>query len=110
MGVRPLEDGWRRVAIRPLPGKMLQSASIAVLTPRGDVSLGFERSASTFSAIVTIPGNTMAHVCLPRYLFEPGATCKVSMLGTVVESKTAGALLCLREELGGGVHSLVMTC
>jgi hypothetical protein len=89
---------------------MLQSASIAVLTPRGDVGLGFERSASTFSAVVAIPGNTMAHVCLPRYLFGPGATCKVSKQGTVVDSKTAGALLCLREDLGGGVHSLMMTC
>jgi hypothetical protein len=89
---------------------MLQSASITVLTPRGAVALGFEGSASTFSATVTIPGNTMAHVCLPRYLFAPHATCKVSKQGAPVAAENAGALLCLREEVGGGVHSLVMTC
>ena len=110
MGIRPLEDGWRRVAIRPLPGKMLQSASITVLTPRGIIGLEFEGSSSTFLATVTIPGNTFAHICLPRYLFEPRATCKISNTGTLVDSENAGALLCLREELGGGVHSLIMTC
>lgn len=110
MGVRPLEDGWRRVAIRPLPGRMLQSASITVLTPRGLVALSFEASASTFLATVTIPGNTMAHVCLPRYLFAPHATCKVFKQGAPIAADTAGALLCLREVVGGGVYSLAMTC
>ena len=120
MGVRPLEDGWRRVAIRPLPsmelspsfcapahpgapcrrvlptdtahasprllaltpvyvpGLLAASAAIAVPTGRGVIKLSFKTVVSSHggstwgnhNANVTIPGNTRAQICLPRYLFD----------------------------------------
>ena len=110
MGIRPLADGWRRVAIRPLPGRLLRSASITVLTPRGVVSVAFDATVSTFSATITVPGNTIAQICLPRYLFEAHALCTVSAHGAPVSAKNAGALLCLREDVGGGIHLVTMAC
>lgn len=41
MGVRPIEDGWRRIAIRPLPVSKLTQAAMTVLTPRGNVTISF---------------------------------------------------------------------
>ena len=127
MGVRPLEDGWRRVAIRPLPPTDLESASIEVPTGRGLVKLSFVQSASDFAANVTIPGNTFAQVCLPRYLFAsstrgqggPGRagrreqrnlTCPCLLDGRQVPSSANGGLQCLTDDLGGGEHAIVMKC
>jgi hypothetical protein len=63
MGVRPLDDGWRRIAIRPLPGSKLKQASMAVLTPRGSVALSFEMATvNRWLMNVTVPGNTQAEV------------------------------------------------
>ena len=45
MGLRPLADGWRRVAIRPLPAKALASASIELLTLRGPLGLARQLGA-----------------------------------------------------------------
>jgi alpha-L-rhamnosidase len=64
MGVRPIEDGWRRIAVRPLPGSQLTRAAMTVLTPRGEVALSFEKEAPRGWALnLTIPGNTKAQVC-----------------------------------------------
>ena len=43
MGVRPLEPGWGRIAIRPLPpaAHNLSAATLHTPTPRGMVSLSF---------------------------------------------------------------------
>lgn len=63
MGVRPLDDGWRRIAIRPLPGSKLKQASMAVLTPRGVVGLSFDMATvDRWVMNVTLPGNTKAQV------------------------------------------------
>jgi alpha-L-rhamnosidase len=111
MGIRPLADGWRRVAIRPLPGKLLRSASVTVLTPRGVVGVAFDATASTFSATVTVPGNTIAQICLPRYVFGAHAVCTVTTHNNApIRAENAGALLCLRDDVGGGTHSFTMTC
>ena len=100
MGVRPIEDGWRRIAIRPLPGSQLTKAAMTVLTPRGEVAVSFEKEALQGWALnLTVPGNTKAQVCVPRYLFA-GMICGVTVSESnggyqPVASSEKGALLCL---------------
>ena len=110
MGVRPSEDGWRTIAVRPLPAKSMTSASLDVLTLRGPVKLAFTAGPSTFALKVTVPGNTVAEVCLPRYLFAEAATCIATVGGTLVAADRLGGLLCLTKSLGGGVYQVEMTC
>jgi hypothetical protein len=130
MGVRPLQDAWRRVAIRPLPSTKLASASIEVPTMRGLIRLSFTttleptRSGLTFAANITIPGNTFAQVCLPLYLLgaasrgvsndvaspSSAAHCVTLLHGTEVASARMGGLLCLVEDLGGGEWNVQMNC
>ena len=109
MGVRPLQDGWRRVAIRPLPGRQLSRAAIKVPTQRGSIELAFDVQPKAFAATITIPGNTFAEVCLPLYLFA-GSACTVQVGGTEVGASKKGALMCLDEDLGGGAHAVRMAC
>ena len=113
MGLRPLEDAWSRIAIKPLPSAALTSASLEVLTARGTVKLAFARQASSFTANVTIPGNTLAQVCLPRYLLsssDQSSKCSATLADKEVPSANAGGLLCLSTELGGGFHTVKMSC
>lgn len=110
MGIRPLADGWERIAIRPLPVPSLTSGNISVLTPRGAVNLGFSLSSSSIATSITVPGNTFAEVCLPRYLFGSGAQCSATMGGSTISTNDAGGLTCLRSDLGGGHYDIVLHC
>ena len=109
-GLRPLADAWRRVAIRPLPAKALASASISVLTLRGPLALAFAATPASFVANITVPGNTLAQLCLPRYLFDEAAACAVALDGAAVATRATGGLLCLDKDLGAGVYAAVMRC
>ena len=121
MGVRPLDTGWRRVAIRPLPPRSahLTSASIVVPTMRGDVGLAWSlNSNGTFTATVTVPGNTVAQLCLPRYLI--GSAKDASTRCTIRDSTGAahallhggesGGLACVAQDLPPGVHHAELAC
>jgi len=132
MGVRPADDGWRRVTVKPMPSLKLTSASIKIWTQRGLIGLAFETTtqskssksaasasaagvdasaeAPSFTATLTLPGNTAAEVCLPLYLFDFGSKCQVTVADQGVAATTAGALLCLDDNLWGGVHQIVMLC
>lgn len=110
MGVRPLTDGWERLAIRPLPSRDLTSASIDVLTPRGTVKVAFSVSASAMSLNLTMPGNTLGQVCMPRYIFGSTATCTVTVGGHPAVATNAGGLTCLTSDVGGGDYLVVMSC
>ena len=110
MGVRPLQDGWRRLTIRPLPARALTSATLQITTLRGVVLLSFRATPSAFEANFTVPGNTKAQVCLPRYLFADSATCVLRVGGEVLPASRAGGLLCVDSDFGGGSYSLLMGC
>jgi len=114
MGIRPIEDGWRRVAIKPMPSVKLAAASIAVPTLRGDVTLSFESAATQgkFSANVTVPGNTFAEFCLPRYLLDAGGskTCKMEVGAKPAKLKPFMHLACLAHDLGPGTHMAELSC
>ena len=110
MGVRPLEDAWRRLSIRPLPARALASAQLQMTTLRGVVSLSFKALPSAFEANFTVPGNTQAQVCMPRYLFPDKSVCAMRVGGKALATSRAGGLLCADADFGGGAYSLLMEC
>lgn len=110
MGIRPGSDGWRTISIRPMPSITLRAASIAILTPRGRVALSFTSNTSTFDVRITVPGNTNADVCLPRYLFGEGAECTATLDGSQARSEPLGALQCFSQAVGGGDHAASIAC
>ena len=139
VGVRPLADAWRRVALRPLPSRALATVHLSVPTPRGVVALAFAFNATTttatataaaaatpsggsFAVNVTLPGNTVGELCLPRYLFDARAQCSLRIASESTVSGAAaatpvtacavarGALLCAAADLGPGYHVALLEC
>ena len=49
MGMRPTDDGWRKVTIKPLPSSKLLSASLRMSTLRSVVGLAFDTTATTLN-------------------------------------------------------------
>ena len=109
MGVRPLEPAWRRVAVHPQPGTKLRRASMRVPTLRGEISLSFSREgAAPFALNLTLPGNTVAEVCLPTALL--GAAARLWLDGEAVAAVRPAdrpGQLCLPHNLGGGAWQVV---
>ena len=120
MGVRPLEAAWRRFMVRPLPPASLRRASIVLPTIRGEVTLAFVATGAAFTANVTVPGNTLAQLCLPRYLLSApadaigtSASCTISVGGEarpLLAGGVTGGLACLAHDLGPGHHVAVLSC
>ena len=110
MGVRPLAQGWETLTVRPIPSGNLTRASIQVPTPRGTVKLSFVQSGAgtqawAWDANVTVPGNTRAQVCAPRYLAPEAANCKVTP-----RAVRRGALVCLENVIVGGSLRMQVVC
>lgn len=109
MGIRPLEPAWRRIAVHPQPGSTLTHAAMLVPTLRGEVRFSFERARDQFALNLSVPGNTIAEVCLPV-----GLLCKrprVILDGATVMARTPPrrvGQLCLASDLVGGVHTIVI--
>ncbi|MBR6176513.1 MAG: alpha-L-rhamnosidase [Bacteroidales bacterium] len=64
MGIEPLTAGFATVSIAPKPSS-LSNASITVPSPRGKISVRFEKSSKKFDIYVEIPPNCRARVRLP---------------------------------------------
>ena len=136
MGLAPIEgvlgDAWRVVAVRPFPTAVLPEATLSYPSPRGvfvvafRASLGrwnpshhFRHNTQTGSQTaviqlnVTVPGNTGARACLPKYL-APGyddGQCSVWLDGSTVHLpwQVEDAMLCWPQELSGA-HQIVVRC
>ena len=122
MGVRPVERAWRRIAVHPQPGSSLTHATMTVLTLRGEVKLAFARtsaasalasggSGGVFALNLTVPGNTVAEVCLPVGLLSAsGDHASITLNGAkvvgIVPPGRAGQV-CLPEDLAGGAYTIV---
>ena len=113
MGVRPLERAWRRIAVHPQPGSKLARASMQVPTLRGEVGLSFARelaAGSAFALNLTIPGNTIAEVCLPAALLASSSPVVMMVNGasarTVVPPGRPGQL-CIEGDIPGGTYNIV---
>ncbi len=64
MGIEPLEAGFRRVRIRPLPGN-LDYATIKLPTVRGTITVSYAKEAGKTFLDITIPANVIAEVIPP---------------------------------------------
>jgi alpha-L-rhamnosidase len=66
LGVMPLEPGFRRFQVRPLPVKEVSWAKGLVPTPHGVIDVGWEKKGTTLNLKLTIPKGTEADVALPK--------------------------------------------
>ena len=64
-GLEPLEAGYRRFKVQPLPGGGLTSAKAEVRTPYGPAGSDWKIQDGTFTLTVTVPVNTSCDVTLP---------------------------------------------
>lgn len=65
-GISPLEPGWKKSLIRPVPGGSLTSAKVEHDTPCGTLSCSWSIEAGKFKLALTIPPNTSARVVMPN--------------------------------------------
>ncbi len=126
--------------MHPQPGSSVTRATLSVPTLRGEIQLSFARTRSTDSVThesssstvadgggsefgdgvgsvlslnLTVPGNTLAEVCLPVGLLSdrsPDGYVKITLNGTEVVGRVPDGRigqLCLPQDLQGGVHTIV---
>lgn len=65
-GISPLEPGWKKTKVSPVPGGTVTSAKASYESPYGLVSVSWEvTDGNTFSLDLEVPPNTKALVLLP---------------------------------------------
>ncbi|MET0936767.1 MAG: family 78 glycoside hydrolase catalytic domain [Luteibacter sp.] len=64
-GLRPLAPGWQRIEVRPALTAFLDHAAASVMTPYGEASVAWKKSAKGIDLDVTVPVGTEAVVGLP---------------------------------------------
>ncbi|RAO72323.1 uncharacterized protein BHQ10_008335 [Talaromyces amestolkiae] len=66
-GISPLDPGWRKIQVRPVPGGVLRNAKVAHQSPYGRIecSWSINESDDTFALTIIIPPNSEARVILP---------------------------------------------
>lgn len=66
-GISPLEPGWRKIKVRPVPGGTITSAKVEYESVYGRIFSSWEVNVAdgTFRLKVTIPPNSKAVVILP---------------------------------------------
>ena len=64
-GLEPIEPGYKRFAVRPIPGGNLTGASASVRTPYGVAASAWRIENGAFTLTVTVPVGTTCLVTLP---------------------------------------------
>ncbi|KAI5197127.1 glycoside hydrolase family 78 protein [Aureobasidium subglaciale] len=64
-GISPLEPGWKRSLIRPVPGGSLTHAEVKHDTPYGLLSCNWRMTDGVFTLSIVVPPNTSAKVVMP---------------------------------------------
>jgi len=108
-GIRPLDIGYRTVAVHPQPPQNLTHGAITVPSLRGKVAMSWEMlPGKRFAMTLSVPGNTKADVCLPVGLLPP--RCDLTINGAAAPtSRPHAGQLCLAERLGGGGWQVATT-
>lgn len=75
-GISPLEPGWKKFLVRPIPGGILKSASVKYLSAYGMIETRWKlevgQSGEAFVLEVVVPLNTTAWVVLPNQEEDEG--------------------------------------
>ncbi len=61
-GIAPLDAGWKRIRVKPLPGGTITSAKVSHLSPNGRVACEWTLEGGKIKAVVTVPPNATAEV------------------------------------------------
>lgn len=64
-GIKPLEPGWGKIRIAPVPGATLSSCRARYLSPYGEIDVRWELKDDQLHLEARIPGNTEAEITLP---------------------------------------------
>ncbi len=64
-GISPLEPGYKKILIAPVPGKQLEFAKAEYNSIYGTISSGWKKIDHGLELEVTIPPNTTAKVLIP---------------------------------------------
>lgn len=102
MGVEPIEPGFKRVRIRPQPGS-LTHAELVLPTVRGPIRVAFDSIQTRFQLDLTLPGNTVAEIHLPRL---GNNSPHVTLDGKDYEGRWEGDWLVLTD-IAPGSHTIV---
>lgn len=73
-GLKPLQPGWTKFSVAPIPGGDLTHASTRFLSPSGLISVAWAIKYGQFILSVSVPPNTQAEVLLPGGKAEGGVT------------------------------------
>jgi len=99
LGVRPLEPGFGKTLIRPMPGP-LQRVAATIPTVRGPIGVEIANEPGRpFDLTVSIPVNMTARVEVPL----PGGKGDVTVNGKAVRSTRAGGFAVI-ENVASGTH------
>ncbi|KAJ9658166.1 hypothetical protein H2198_003871 [Neophaeococcomyces mojaviensis] len=66
-GLHPLEPGWKRIRVRPMPGGKLTSCHARLLSPYGMIDINWRLDGEKMYLEALVPGNTTAEVTLPGH-------------------------------------------
>jgi alpha-L-rhamnosidase len=64
-GISPMEPGYKKIRIAPLPGAALTAATGEYDSPYGKIVSNWKIENKTFKHLIEIPPNTRAHIELP---------------------------------------------
>jgi len=64
-GLSPIEDGWKRILVKPQPGGTVTSASVSHISPYGRISCEWKIVDGKLLVEVDVPANCNASVVLP---------------------------------------------
>jgi hypothetical protein len=104
LGVRPLEPGFGKALIRPMPGPLERAAS-TIPTIRGPIDISIENSpGKPFHLDVSIPVNMTARIEVPLPDGEGGVTLD----GKPIQVKVRNGYAVI-EDVGSGAHALRTT-
>jgi hypothetical protein len=104
LGVRPLEPGFGKVLVRPMPGP-LERAEATIPTIRGPIQVAIENSpGKAFHLNLSVPVNMTARVEIPL----PGGDGGVTLNGKLIQAKVINGYAVV-EDVGSGMHQFRTT-
>jgi hypothetical protein len=104
LGVRPLEPGFERVLVRPMPG-LLESASSVIPTIRGPITVSIEnKKGEPFRLDIGTPVNVMTRVEIPL----PGGKGGITIDGQAADTEIENGVAVL-DSVGSGMHVIQTT-